>query len=246
MAPTEESPLTFHWPNRREISLALPFFLVVSLLAHAATFYLFQIEYPASTAVTAPPAEAIYWSASSMRDVQLWLNAEDPSLMLRPREAVPAQSFEIPYQPFFNTARAEPQQVGDENTPVAFPQGFTTSELVRSNREQKNAPSPAQPLFSRVEFSENILNRAPGHLPSIPLQRPSETILYSTKFFIGISSEGRICFVFLQTSSGNSSIDELAEAYLSSLQCLPAKGGVKWGFATFHWGVDAMREVERN
>ena len=246
MNPADESPLTFHWPERREISLALPVFFVLSLLAHAATFYLFQIVYPPSATSATPPAEASFWTASTGGSAfQLWLNSEDPALMTKPAEAAPPNNFDVAYQPFFSTVRAEPQQVGASGGAIPFPRGWTASALLRPQVQEEAAAPAAKPLFTRLEFSDSIRGLKPSKLPKIPIQTPSATILQPTKFFVGISGKGVVSYAFVEASSGNAAIDETAEAWLSALHCNPSQGGVKWGFATFLWGVDAMKAVSK-
>ncbi len=237
----------FRWPDRREISLALPIFLVVSLLTHAATFYLFQIVYPPSAPTSTPPAEASFWPASvSDPQVRLWLEANDPALMTKPREAVPPQKFKITYQPFFDTVRAEPQQINTFSEAIPFPDGFSIPELLRPKVQPAEDQPAVAALHTQLEFSAALRRLAPQKPPEIHFSKPSSIILQSASFFIGVSAQGEVTYTFIKASSGNPAIDNLAEAYLSSLRCQPSAAGVKWGFATFHWGVEAMRSASKD
>ncbi|MGC3990281.1 MAG: hypothetical protein QM796_11480 [Chthoniobacteraceae bacterium] len=246
MTPAEESPLTFHWPDRKEISLALPLFLIVSLLAHAATFYLFQIVYPPSATSPNPPVEASFWQKTSVDSpIGLWLAAEDPTLMTWPQAATPPQSFDLSYQPFYNTVRAEPQQVSNGNRYVPFPRGLSLHEEMQARQPTAADSLPQKPLHTQITFSAEISNLAPGNFPDLPFKRLSVETLQPAIFFIGISETGDILYSFVEVSSGNPSADEVAEAYLSTLRCKPSGGHPRWGFVTFHWGVDSMKSTSK-
>jgi len=246
MTPAEESPLIFRWPDCKEISLALPLFLIVSLLAHAGTFYLFQIVYPPSATTPNPPVEASFWQKTSDDSpIGLWLAAEDPTLMTWPKAATPPQSFDQPYQPFFNTVRAEPQQVSNNDGYVPFPRGLSLHEEMRAGHSPVGDSLPQKALRTQITFSADLNSLAPDTFPELPFKRLSIETLQPAIFFIGISDAGDILYSFVEVSSGNPSADEVAEAYLSALKCKPSGGHPRWGFVTFHWGVDSMKATSK-
>src|SRR5437762_14057122 len=75
-------PLLFSWdsPGRRRAMLAA--FLVLSLMAHALCFYVFQIVYPTPVALLPPPARVTFIAPDSEegRTLLRWLDAEDPAV----------------------------------------------------------------------------------------------------------------------------------------------------------------------
>src|SRR5262245_9195128 len=76
---TAAEPLLFSWdfPRRRRATLAI--FVVLSLMAHAMCFYLFQIIYPTPVALLPPPARITFIAPDSEegRTLLRWVDAED-------------------------------------------------------------------------------------------------------------------------------------------------------------------------
>src|ERR1700757_3975107 len=74
--------LLFSWDLPRGQKAVLASFLVLSLVAHALCFYIFQIVYPAPVAVLPPPARVTFIAPDSEegRTLLRWIDAEDPAL----------------------------------------------------------------------------------------------------------------------------------------------------------------------
>ena len=75
-------PLLFSWESPRGQKAVLASFLVLSLVAHALCFYVFQIIYPTPVAVLPPPARITFITPDSDEGQTLlqWIDAEDPAL----------------------------------------------------------------------------------------------------------------------------------------------------------------------
>src|SRR5512133_581471 len=75
-------PLLFSWDSPRQQRTMLTAFLVLSLLAHALCFYIFQIVYPAPVALLPPPARVTFIAPDSEegRTLLRWIDAEDPAV----------------------------------------------------------------------------------------------------------------------------------------------------------------------
>src|SRR5262245_55334624 len=75
-------PLVFRWDSSRRRSTMLPAFLVLSLVAHALCFYIFQIVYPTPVALLPPPARVTFIAPDSEegRTLLRWVDAEDPAV----------------------------------------------------------------------------------------------------------------------------------------------------------------------
>src|ERR1700726_3510493 len=75
-------PLIFSWDFPRRRNLAIAGFLVISLIAHTACFYIFQIVYPPTIALLPPPVRLTLITPASEegRTLLRWIDAEDPAL----------------------------------------------------------------------------------------------------------------------------------------------------------------------
>src|SRR5436853_7376392 len=82
MNASTTAPLLFNWAAPRRRNLALIGFLIASLVAHVAGFYLFQIVYPPTVSLTPAPQRVNLISANSEQGATLlrWVDAEDPAL----------------------------------------------------------------------------------------------------------------------------------------------------------------------
>src|SRR5258708_12230168 len=82
MNASTAAPLLFNWAPPRGRNLAITGFLIASLGAHAACFYLFQIVYPPTVSLTPAPQRVNLISANSEEGTTLlrWVDAEDPPL----------------------------------------------------------------------------------------------------------------------------------------------------------------------
>src|SRR5216110_4123487 len=91
-APEFATELLFNWELPRERRTAITAFLVLSLIAHALCFYIFQVVYPPSVALLPPPARisSITSATEEGRTLLRWIDAEDPAVAFtthRPLEA---------------------------------------------------------------------------------------------------------------------------------------------------------------
>src|SRR5678815_5383379 len=75
-------PLLFSWDSPRRRRTMLAAFLVLSLMAHALCFYVFQIVYPTPVALLPPPARVTFIAPDSEegRTLLRWIDAEDPAV----------------------------------------------------------------------------------------------------------------------------------------------------------------------
>src|SRR5881396_3724681 len=75
-------PLLFSWDSPRRQRTMLAAFLMLSLVAHALCFYVFQIVYPTPVALLPPPARVTFIAPDSNegRTLLRWIDAEDPAV----------------------------------------------------------------------------------------------------------------------------------------------------------------------
>src|SRR4051794_12627958 len=106
--------LTFHWPDYRKVSFALPGFLLLSAIFHGAAFTLFQVTYPPSGSLMAPPATVTLLNPSSpeARAQLRWIEAGDPALASKPREEAPPGLLELAYLPSYAKVNSDPSPGG--------------------------------------------------------------------------------------------------------------------------------------
>jgi hypothetical protein len=58
---------------------------------------------------------------------------------------------------------------------------------------------------------------------------------------MGVSPKGEVQYVFLQGSgSGDKNLDTAAGRLLEQTHFRETGDGLRWGFATFHWGSDVF------
>jgi len=164
-----EIPLLFNWEPPRRRKLAITGFLVGSVLAHAACFYVFQIIYPPTVSLLPAPARVTLITPSSEdgRTLLRWIEAEDPALASSTQRSPETKTYALPniehvpsyfeHQP---ALKQPPPLVVDLSIPSAQPPG-----AVRVLRPKTAPPKQAAP--TSVSFSKEIENLGTASLPSI-------------------------------------------------------------------------------
>src|SRR5213082_694397 len=91
-------PLLFAWGSPGRAKLAIAAFLVISLVAHALCFYIFQIVYPPTIALLPPPARVTFITPASEqgRTLLRWIDSEDPALAFTTRRPSDARLPALP------------------------------------------------------------------------------------------------------------------------------------------------------
>src|SRR5262245_55394579 len=91
-------PLLFSWDSPRRRRATLTIFIVLSLMAHAMCFYLFQIVYPTPVALLPPPARITFIAPDSEegRTLLRWIDAEDPAVAFTTYPVPGARLGELP------------------------------------------------------------------------------------------------------------------------------------------------------
>lgn len=239
---TGEAGLTFHWPDHRSVSLALPGFVALSLLAHAASFYLFQIAYPPIARAMPPPAQISLLAPGSPENDRLlrWIEAEDPALTARPAEVSPPHLFDRPYEPSFAQIHAQPKKIPETPPAFSFPTALPPLALMEMAAPHQNiaaavsAPMPTTLRFSGLLTGRVVAKAAPLHFQT------TATELQPACFLVGVSGHGEVRYLFLQSSSGDKAIDDRAATELRTAEFARAAEELTWGFATFSWGTEVF------
>ena len=236
------SGLTFDWPRREGFPFVLFGCVAISLLAHVVTFFLFQVAEPPGTTIPHPaPRVSVLTPSSPEADSLLqWIDAQDPALAATP---APPGLPDTAYRPSYAMMRTSP--LGPVETPVAvpFPPVREPLAVITSGVPRPALrPVPGTPQSTVVTFSAALESRAPTAFPSlVPKTRATEPV-EPTRHLFGVTGDGTVRFVFLQSSSGNAALDEQAAAHLQTLSFQPADAPIIWATTTVTWGADAYGE----
>jgi hypothetical protein len=241
MEPTAPTPV-FPTNGERPVSLALIGFILLSLFAHAATFFVFQVVYPQH--VTLPPRAPqvmLLTPATPEQDALLrWVDAEDPALVAATAGSEPPGLMKLDYHPSFQTLRTPPRLPPEEGeraeqapSSIAlsfthFPGGTPPRSVPRSSVETVVRLSGA--------LSERRLTK------SGPLTVKASAPLQPARFLVAIDDRGELRYTFLQTTSGDAKADAAAAVYLSAASYSPGTDALAWGVATIVWGDEAYSQ----
>ena len=264
-------PLIFQWERRTWSRLRLVPLLFLSLLAHAATFYIFQVAYTPTASQLPPPAQVVLLALDQPENAPLarWLAMTDPALMSRPATPTASQTLaalNFRYIPSYDTALpdfkglepAGANRAAISRPPDPHPAGPVPPDLLpslplpaASGQEEKALP-PGQ--TTRVVFSGEVAPFAPASLPPVHFAAaPDAPLLDPTVFLVGARSSGGEPLLFRQTAPGDAEAERYARDYLAHLTFRmppppPAgedEAAVIWGWATFYWGNDVYKAAGR-
>ena len=232
-------------PGEKPFPLTLLLFGGLSFLAHAATFFLFQVSYPSR--VTIPPqtpqVSLLTGDTPEQQSLLRWIESEDPALVAASSHPVPARLFETPYRPSYMTPRTAPRSMPVQAEKPERPPGPELQTLLKS--VVPAAPSPAAPVGparTHIVLSGGLSGRQLAKPPSLKTRAAGP--LEDVSVLLGVSAEGDVRYAFLQRSSGDHPTDAatVAELMRSHLQPVDSAGDLTWGLATIVWGDDAYPE----
>lgn len=242
-----ESALTFHWPHDRGFPFVLFLCVVGSLVAHAATFFLFRVAYPQRVTIPQPAPNLSLLTPSTPENVAFlrWIEAENPALVASDNSANLAVMPEVRYRPSYAAPRTAPLGAPVETArSVRFPPA--KDRLTMADSAPAGLPSPntsaKQPTI--VSFSGALASRPLATRPALVFHTLSAAPASPTGFLVGVNGDGEVRQSFLQQSSGDPALDELASTHLRRFVFEPSKAPVTWAFATFVWGSDAYATQE--
>jgi hypothetical protein len=247
-APAANESLLFAWEPAHTRSFAILGFLAASAVGHAICFYLFQIVYPPTVALLPPPARVNLISEESEEGRQLlrWIAAEDPALATTTQRPAEAKAFVVPklnHVPSYLTIQPALKTLPpatDLPAPSSQPPG-----LVPIERAKIPVPLPATP--TTIIFSENLNSLGEVAKPAMKFSSSTREPPQSARFRVGVTQNGFVRYCFLQTSSGDSTLDEQAHAYVTRCRFVPKDttaikdpAHLQWATATIEWGNDVI------
>ncbi|MEI9896045.1 MAG: hypothetical protein WDN28_19790 [Chthoniobacter sp.] len=109
-APVPEPNVILAAPDDSGFPYVLFFCVLGSLLAHAGTFFLFQVVYPQRVTIPQPAPHVSLLTPSSPENIALlrWIEAEDPALVANDNPLAPPGLAEVRYRPSFASPRTAP------------------------------------------------------------------------------------------------------------------------------------------
>jgi hypothetical protein len=238
--------LLFSWdsPRRRKATLGL--FVLLSLMAHAMCFYLFQIVYPTPVALLPPPARITFIAPDSEegRTLLRWIDAEDPAVAFTTHPAPGAKLDALPkteHLPSYSTVepilKELPPLKPDLRIPSSRPPGAVHSVV----RKTASAKRTAQTYIS---FSKELDQFGPAILPELGFARSNEEAPETLRFRVAVNELGEVRYCFPINSSGDPKLDEQArlQVVLSRFsKNREAGASLIWGTAIIQWGSDIAR-----
>lgn len=242
--------LIFNWDSPRGEKLAITIFLVLSVVAHALCFYIFQIVYPPTVALLSPPVRVtlITPATEEGRTLLRWIDAEDPAVPFttrRPQEttlrALPKAEHVPSYSAMEPTLKNIPPLERDLRIPSSQPLG-----AVRF-LHQKTSP-PVSAVKTSVSFSNQLKAFGAPLLPQPSFAASNEEMPETIRFRVAVSRLGEVRYCFPINSSGDPALDEQARLYIERCRFSQNTANVDktdsfltWGTATIVWGNDILR-----
>jgi hypothetical protein len=246
--------LLFNWDAPRGRNLAIIGFLIASLAAHAAGFYLFQIVYPPTVSLTPAPQRVNLISANSEQGATLlrWIDAEDPALASTTRKAPDAKRHllgKVQHIPSYFAREPVLQQAPPLTVNLRVPSAQPPGPVPAPPRARSK---PIGVTLTKVTFS-NELDRL-GQPKFVPtnFRGSSHEPPQNAQFRIAVDAGGAVVYCFSLTSSGDPALDEQAREHLTLCRfsgrlvlsgaegSTSAEDSIVWGTATVEWGNDIV------
>jgi hypothetical protein len=243
-------PLLFSWDSRRWQRTTLAAFLVLSLVAHALCFYVFQIVYPTPVALLPPPARVTFIAPDSEegRTLLRWIDAEDPAVAFTTHPATGARLGALPkteHRPSYSTVgpmlKGLPTLKPDLRIPSSRPPGAVHSAA-------RKATSARGSARTHISFSNELDQFGVPSLPKSEFAASNEDTPEALRFRVALNELGEIRHCLPINSSGDPALDEQARLQLVRSRFPQNRRAsnrpdsvLVWGIATVQWGGDVAR-----
>ena len=244
---TAADPLLFSWDSPRQRKTMLAALLVLSLMAHALCFYVFQIVYPTPVALLPPPGRVTFIASDSEegRTLLRWIDAEDPAVAFTTHPAPGARLGALPtteHLPSYSSVepilKELPPLKPDLRIPSSQPPGAVRS-IARTTAFITGRPR------TYISFSRELDEFGTPTVPQSGLAISNADTPETLRFRVAVNDLGEIRYCFQIISSGDAAMDEQARLQIirsrfSSNKQTGAKTGssLVWGMATIRWGSD--------
>jgi len=225
-------------------------FLVLSLVAHALCFYVFQIVYPTPVALLPPPARVTFIVPDSEegRTLLRWIDAEDPAVAFTTYPAPDARLSALPkteHLPSYSTAgpmlKELPILKPDLKIPSSRPPGGVNS----ARRKTASARGSARTYIS---FSKELDQFGAPSLAKSEFAASNEDTPEALRFRVAMNDLGEIRYCLPINSSGDPALDEQGRLQVVRSRFPQNRRAsnrpdsvLVWGIATVQWGSDVAR-----
>jgi hypothetical protein len=239
--------LLFTWDSPRRQRTMLAAFLVLSLIAHALCFYLFQIVYPTPVALLPPPARVTFIAPDSEegRTLLRWIDAEDPAIAFTTQPAPGARLGALPkteHLPSYSTIEPILKELPPLKPDLKIPSTRPPSVVHSFARKTASGRDAARTYIS---FSKELDQLGSPTVPQSGFATSTEETLETLRFRVAVDDLGEIRYCFPVNSSGDPALDEQARLQVvRSRFSQHRRAGTEpgsslvWGMATIQWGSD--------
>jgi hypothetical protein len=242
--------LLFSWDAPRGPKAVLGSFLLLSLVAHALCFYVFQIVYPTPVAVLPPPARITFIAPDSDegRTLLQWIDAEDPALAFT-THLPPGASLRTPPSAEHVASYSALQPILKDLPPLKPDLRIPSSRPLGAVRwlSRKTAPAAATGKTS-ISFSKDFDEFGAPSLPQSRFAASNKETPEKLQFRVAMNDFGEIRHCFPINSSGDPALDEQARLQVIRSRFPPHReagdkpgSSLVWGIATVQWGSDVVR-----
>lgn len=238
------APLLFNWSGPRRRNVAITGFLIASVAAHVACFYLFQIVYPPTVSLTPAPQRVSLINARSEEGATLlrWVDAEDPALATTTRRPSDAKRYllgKIQHIPSYSTIEPTLQAPPPLNVDLRIPSAQSAGPVPTGARPSVRSIGV---VSTKVTFSRELDVLGPATFVPANFRASSQESPQNAQFRIAVGTQGVVRYCFPLNSSGDSGLDEQARKNLALCR-FPTRptaddSSLVWGIATVEWGND--------
>jgi hypothetical protein len=240
-------PLLFSWDSVRRQRTMLAAFLVLSLVAHALCFYVFQIVYPTPVALLPPPARVTFITPDSEegRTLLRWIDAEDPAVAFTTHPEPGARLGALPkteHLPFYSTVEPILKELPTVKSDLRIPSSRPPGAVRSAARKTASARGAARTYIS---FSKELDQFGAPSLPQSGFASSNEETPETLRFRVAVNDLGEIRYCFPINSSGDPALDEQARLQVVRSRFPHNKqtdnkpdSALVWGMATIEWGSD--------
>jgi hypothetical protein len=246
-------PILFSWDSPRQQKAVLAIFLLLSLVAHALCFYLFQIVYPTPVALLPPPASITFIAPDSEQGRTLfrWIDAEDPALAFITHplpgtklDAISKAEHVPSYFALDPILKKTPALKPDLRIPSSRPPGAVPAV----SRKTVSAVGTGR---THISFSKELEQFGVPTFPQSRFVASNEETPETLRFRVAVNDLGEIRYCFPVNSSGDSALDEQGRFQLVRTRFSPSRAtadkrglSLIWGIATIQWGSDVAHPTQ--
>ncbi|HMF46645.1 MAG TPA: hypothetical protein VKE29_08220 [Candidatus Udaeobacter sp.] len=243
-------PLLFSWDSARRRGSMLAAFLVLSLVAHALCFYLFQIVYPTPVALLPPPARVTFIAPDSEegRTLLRWIDAEDPAVAFTTLPAPGARLGALPkteHLPSYSAVGPMLKELPTLKPDLRIPSSRPPSAVHFASRKTASVRGSAKTYIS---FSRELDQFGVPSPPKSEFAASNEDAPEALRFRVAVNDLGEIRYCFPINSSGDPALDEQARLQVVRSRFPQNRqpgdrpdSALVWGMATVQWGSDVAR-----